>query len=349
MGFTTKQSLSNQKFYQATGDTLTLSGSTLVKNLRFTTLPAITGATQITSKAYVDSAIASVTSGGSIVYSGATPASVALGGISIGYQLTGKTANQILENLLVPTLNPTLTAPSISSFSQNLATSQEVGVVVTPTFTTNFSRGSISPQYTSASPFRSGLPTKYVYGGTGNARTVNSSSTSDSSTATGSTTLALGANTWTVNVAYAAGVQPKNSAGGNFSTPLPSGATSNSSTSITGYYLRFFGATASDPTNSATVRALPNNALQTSNVMTFTLNTGNVLTKFAVALPPGRTITNVIDIDAANANITSSYTDLGTVTVNDGGGSGTARTYRLYVCTLGSPYSSNHQHSITTA
>lgn len=348
MGFSTKQKISNQKFYQGTGDTITLSGHTNVKDIRYITEPSFTGETQIVSKGYVDGLIQDVT-GGTLIYDGSTPASVAVGGIIVGYQLTGKTANQILENLLVPTLNPTLTAPSISSFTQNLTATQEIGVSVTPTFTTNFSRGSINPQYTSASPFRSGTPTKYEYSGNGNLRTVTSSSTSNASAATGATTLIEGSNTWSVYVKFDAGVQPKNSAGGNFSTPLASGSTSTSNVSITGRFLRFFGPTASNPTNSATTRALPSNELQTSNVMTFTLNTGTIEQKFAVALPPGRTITNVIDIDAANANITASYVATGTVSVNDGGGSGTARTYNLYILDLGAPYGTSHAHSITTA
>lgn len=349
MAFTTKQRISDQKFYQNSGDTITLSGDTLVGDIRYLGTPSITGGTQLTSKTYVDEAILAVSTGGSIIYSGATPASVAVGGIIIGYQLTGKTANQILENLLVPTLNPTLTAPSISSFTQSLTATQEIGVSVTPSFTTNFSRGSINPQYTSASPFRSGTPTRYEYSGSGNLRTVTSSATSNTSAATGATTLVEGTNTWSVFVKYDAGVQPKNSSGGNFSTPLASGATSTSNVSITGRYLRFFGPTASNPTDSASTRALPSSALQTANVMTFTLNTGTIEQKFAVALPPGRTITNVIDIDAANANITSAYVLVGTVSVNDGGGSGTPRTYNLYILDLGSPYGTSHAHSITTA
>lgn len=348
MSFQTKQELSNHKFFQLTGDTLSLSGHTTVKDLRYMTTPVITGATQVASKGYVDSTIAGIT-GSSIIYNGATPASVTVGGISAGYQLTGKTANQILENLLVPTLNPTLTAPSISLFNQNLATTQEVGLSVTPTFTTNFSRGSISPQYTSASPFRSGTPTKYVYGGTGNVRIVNSTSTTDTSAATGATTLAVGANTWSVVVSYSAGVQPKDSSGGNFSSPLASGSTSASNTSITGQYLRFYGANATSVTNSSQVRALSSNAFQSANVNTFNLNTGSVLTKFIVALPPGRTISSVIDLDALNANITSSYVFQGTVSVNTGGGSGSAVSYNVYEMNIGAPYSSSHAHQITTA
>lgn len=348
MGFETKQDLKNKKFQQLTGDTLTLSGHTFVKDLRFITIPVITGATQITSKDYVDKKVSGATSGGS-VYNGSSPATVTVGGINSGYVLTGKTVNMIIQDLLVPTLNPTLTAPSISSFSQNLTTTQEVGLSVTPTFTTNFSRGSISPQYTSASPFRSGLPTKYVYSGTGNNRTVASSSSTDTSAATGATVLALGSNTWSVYVAFATGVQPKDSAGGNFSSPLASGSTSVSNTTITGQYLRFYGANASSVTNSAQVRALPSSAFQSANVNTFNLNTGNALTKFIVALPPGRTISSVIDLDALNANITSSYVFQGTVSVNTGGGSGSAVLYNVYEMNLGAPYSSSHAHQITTA
>ena len=65
-------------------------------------------------------------------------------------------------------------------------------------------------------------------------------------------------------------------------------------------------------------------------------------------LPPARTITSVIDLDALNANITSQYILVGTVSVNDGGDSGTARTYNLYEMTVGSPYTESHTHSVTT-
>lgn len=349
MSFQTKQELSGKKFFQATGDTITLSGQTVIHGgLKYSSSPTITGATQIPDKHYVDLAIATAT-GSSSVYNGASPASVTVGGITAGYVLTGKTTNQILQSMLVPTLNPTLTAPSISAFSQNLATTQEVGTSVTPTFTTSFSRGSISPQYTSASPFRSGLPTKYVYGGTGNVRSVASTGTTNTSAATGATVLAVGTNSWTVYVAYSAGVQPKDSSGGNFSTPLASGATSNSTTSITGQYLRFYGANASSVTNSSQVRALSTNAFQATNTDTFNLNTGSVLTKFIVALPPSRTISQVIDLDALNANITSSYVLQGTVSVNTGGGSGSAVLYNVYEMNIGAPYSSSHRHQITTA
>ncbi len=69
-----------------------------------------------------------------------------------------------------------------------------------------------------------------------------------------------------------------------------------------------------------------------------------------VALPQGRTIASVFDIDAANANITASYVLTGTIAVSDNGGSGpTTWNYNIYELNLGEPYSSSHAHSITTA
>jgi hypothetical protein len=78
------------------------------------------------------------------------------------------------------------------------------------------------------------------------------------------------------------------------------------------------------------------------------LNTGSALIKFVFALPPSRTISNVIDIDALNANITSQYVLQGTINVQDGGVSGSVQTYNLYEMNVGSPYAASHAHQITT-
>jgi hypothetical protein len=58
------------------------------------------------------------------------------------------------------------------------------------------------------------------------------------------------------------------------------------------------------------------------------------------------TISSVIDLDALNADITSSYV-LSTFNVNDGGG--TAVSYKVYTMTIASPYASSHRHSIVRA
>ena len=111
---------------------------------------------------------------------------------------------------------------------------------------------------------------------------------------------------------------------------------------VTAKFKRFFGATSATPT-TATARSL-GSEFQVSNQ--FILNTGSTLTKFAVCLPSGVTISSVIDLDALNLNITSNYVSLGTININDIGG--TSRVYNLYELNIGAPYSSNHRHQITT-
>ena len=112
----------------------------------------------------------------------------------------------------------------------------------------------------------------------------------------------------------------------------------------TAKFKRFFGATSATPI-TATARSL-GSEFQSANAQTFTLNTGSSLTKFAVCLPSGVTISSVIDLDALNLNITSNYVLLGTININDIGG--TSRVYNLYEMNIGAPYSSNHRHQITT-
>lgn len=116
---------------------------------------------------------------------------------------------------------------------------------------------------------------------------------------------------------------------------------------VTSRYTRFYGPVVSAPSNSAEVRALSSSEFQVGNVEVFNLLTGTVRNIFAVGLPPGRTITSVIDLDALNANITADYVLVGTINVLDAGG--TNRAYNVYVCTNAVAYSTNHRHQITTA
>jgi hypothetical protein len=116
---------------------------------------------------------------------------------------------------------------------------------------------------------------------------------------------------------------------------------------VTARYKRYYGSTANSVTNSSSVKALPSNEFQTSNINTFILNTGNAQKKFTVALPPSRTISEVIDLDALNANITSNYILTGTINVTDA--AGTNRAYNIYEMNIGEPYSASHRHQIKTA
>ena len=130
---------------------------------------------------------------------------------------------------------------------------------------------------------------------------------------------------------------------GNNTSPV---STFNSSNfTVTSRYYRWWDAVASTPSNSAAVRALSNQAFQTSG-NSFTLVTGTTLIKFSVNLPPGVTIVSVIDTTNLNLDITANYVLIGTVSVLDAGGS--LRTYNQYEMNVAVPYSTSANHVITT-
>lgn len=270
MAFDSKQNLNNGRFEQASGDTLTLAGITNVTgDLRIDgiSIRDLTGST-------------SGGTGGNDMYTLGSPAAISLGGISAGYVMTGKTYGQILQSLLVPTLYPALTAPSLG-FTDNVAATFEVGSSQNITFTSTFSRGSISPAY-GTSGYRSGLPTKYVYTGSGIAGSYPSTSLTNNQSVTGYVILA-GSNTWTSYAAYSAGDQPKDSAGNNYSTALASGATSPQSNTITGIYPYFYGKVASGGAPAGSNRPTATNALVTGGTKVVASSIGTLTISFGAS------------------------------------------------------------------
>lgn len=111
---------------------------------------------------------------------------------------------------------------------------------------------------------------------------------------------------------------------------------------ITSFYAIFYGSVASAPNNSATVRAMTKRLRNTGNV--WNLTTGTVNTVFAFWLPTGRTLVSVIDLDALNTDLTSSYVS-SSLSVNDANGTPVSGT--LYVMTATVPYATSHRHQIT--
>lgn len=110
-------------------------------------------------------------------------------------------------------------------------------------------------------------------------------------------------------------------------------------------YVIFYGSSATAPTTSAQVRELSAKRF-TDSGNTFILNTGAINTIFTVAIPATLSITQVLDLDALNANITANYS-ISTFSVNDGGGTPTA--YKIYTLTNAIPYAGDHRHQITIA
>lgn len=255
----------------------------------------------------------------SSTYTLASPSNVTVGGMPSGTVLTGRSLMSILEEILVDYIEPTFSAFSVTGQS----TTVEVGTTLSgsKTFTWTIAVGSGT------------VPTIDIYDITA-VSTLVAGTTNDGTQAQTVTTLQLNSNGAT---------QQWRGIGNNTD---PAGTFNSSTFTVTGRYYRFFGPTASSPTNSATVRALPSSAFQTGTP-TFTLSTGTTETKFVVALPPSVTITSVIDLSALSADITSEYILTGTISVLDAGG--TSRTYNIYEMNLGAPYATSHSHSITTS
>lgn len=179
------------------------------------------------------------TSAAAPTYTNALPSAITVGGIAAGTTFSNKTMTQMFDDMLYPELNPTLTAPS-STFTLTQEGLQEIGAVITTlNFGATFSRGSISPAYTT-SGFRAGSPNQYTYTGTGLSNKALTALT-DSNTVS-NYTVAAGAQSWTGRVAYDAGPQPLSSKGNNYNTPLAAGNTGIVTRTITGVY-PFFATT----------------------------------------------------------------------------------------------------------
>jgi len=245
------------------GNNITLNSVTTPSGTTITVNAQGGGSGVVTSLTTTGSSGASTLTGGVLnipIYSGggtytnatampqSFPGTGAFANITAGTTFTDQTFTEMMNAMLYPTLNPSLSAPS-SGFTLTQQGLQETGATLgTLNFNATLNRGSISPQYTSASPFRSGLPTDYDYTGTGLPATVASTSTSNAQTVSNYLVL-LGSQSWTGSVDYSAGVQPKNSSGGDFGNPLPAGTTSTITRTITGVY-RVFATTATAGTFS---------------------------------------------------------------------------------------------------
>ena len=121
--------------------------------------------------------------------------------------------------------------------------------------------------------------------------------------------------------------------------------TTGSTTTITFLYMIYYGPVATAPLNSAAVRAL-GTRIFTDGSNPYNLLTGTTNAIFTSAMPATLAITQVLDLDALNANITANYI-LSTFNVNDAGGN--AVSYRVYTLTNALPYSASHRHQTTRA
>jgi hypothetical protein len=154
-----------------------------------------------------------------IVFSSPEPVPFTLGGIKEGSTFSESNMQSLWTNLLYP--EPILTEPSVS-FTSSVSGLYEIGLTVSVSLQSNFSRGLINPQYQSDSNFRSGLPISYVYSGQILQGTFNSTSLVDNRSINHS--VLSGTNSCMLTVNYSAGIQPKTVTGDNFDSPLPQGS-----------------------------------------------------------------------------------------------------------------------------
>lgn len=237
----------------------------------------------------------------------------------------GMTFQEFAETLLTKIYYPTFTNPSFSL--SNNAGSREVGESINVTYTRSFSRGQIT------------LKGKVVGDYTGPVSNVTIDGTV---TAAASIIIpkvvTLGSNTVSGSALFAAGPDLYDSKG-NFYSVGYRGGTLTATTSFTGYYKRFYG-----PTDGTTpARSLPSNALDNAPT-TFNLVTGTTHRMFDLYIPSTRSLSEVLDLDALNANITANYILQGTVQVADAGG--TMVNYKHYRMTNDMPYGESHRHQI---
>ena len=169
--------------------------------------------------------------GGSAELSDDLTTAISVGGIASGttYE-AGTPLEDLLRDMLEPTLYPTFTAPS-ASVSYGASTYYAVGATVTAmTATVSLNRGLINPAY-GTSGKRSGEATNYAVATSGADTEYSDSSASSGAFSVPTLTRSTKGNivlTGTVN--YAAGEQPKDSKGNNYSSPLPAGSVSASKT-----------------------------------------------------------------------------------------------------------------------
>ena len=174
--------------------------------------------------------------GGNDLYTGATPSICTVGGLTSGTELTGKTYTEILQQILVPELCGTITAPS-TSISLTESGLLEIGCTLSQAVTGNFNRGCINPQYCSVSPYRSGPANAYCFTGPEDMPSGWQACTALSATATdASYTVVQGTQTWGVCTRYDCGEPALGSEGTEYCAALSSGNTSAASSAVVGAY-----------------------------------------------------------------------------------------------------------------
>lgn len=270
-------------------------------------------------------------------YNLSSPAAIEVGGISVGTVLTGKTAFQLFEELLVPELCGTISAPSILvNLSAN--STYEVGCVVLQTVCGTFDRGCINPQYCSISDKRSGLPNAYCFYGTGMPSGFQVCNSLVACQNNPNYTIIAGTQTWGVCARFDAGSPALSNKGNQYCAALNSGCTSPNTSSVVGIYPYYFGKL------TCAIRPSVTNDLVTGGTKCLASSTSTVTIDFDsasneytwLAIPSVSTskicwYVNALDNGKINNSPSDKYPDECEISVSSGQGCWTNINYKVYM------------------
>ena len=215
----------------------------------------------------------------------------AVGGIAKGTTISaleGKTYNEMFDDLLFPTVNPTFTAPSASIAFKSYSSTQEVGATgpTASNFTVGYNAGAITLNGTKQAN-RGGTQdtaNSFIYvNGSASNKTLPSKVT-------------LGSTTFKYRAAFAEGPQPKNNKGGNYSSPLAAGTVDSSAITLNGTYPWYASTVGVTTTSPVTKQALVAWNATAGKMYTgdngFTLEASGTVPQ-VIKVPNSRTITSM--------------------------------------------------------
>ncbi|MFA5207157.1 MAG: hypothetical protein WC428_00505 [Candidatus Paceibacterota bacterium] len=265
-------------------------------------------------------------------YDLSSPSVCPVGGICAGTILTGKTAFQLFEEILVPEIFGTLTAP-IGSISTTAVSPYEIGCSASFNVIGAFNRGCINPQGCSTSDKRVGLPSCYIYTGAQIGAAYASSALTDTRSIAGYTVIG-GSQTWSVQTCYGAGVQPISTKGTVFNSACPAGMTPSASVSITGILPWYWGKSASGIVNGACVAAGTKIVASASGTLPITYNSAST-DYLWFAVPAGTPVKTCWYVNGTNngciGGVGNLFAASCSVTVTSGSGCWIGCNFMVYV------------------
>lgn len=285
MAFFARPNLDNTQFKQLEGSVLTLSGQTQIATISGLTLTDGAGGNVIISASgwsgastvgYVmaqdiDGVVKLMpsTASGTSNYYGVSPTTCTVGGLLAGTNVYGTGITAILQQIIAPTLYPTITLPSISSFNLHCsgtttlaASVYEVGRTLSLAASIEYNPGTVSCVYSGNSMCSGGAPSCYIFTSMFGIPDVCISCTTPSfcryvgdGLTCGSHVVIWGNNTNTVStkIKYTSGATIYDSSGAYYSA-VTSGYTDTCTKSFSGVYPWYWGNVASGGATSGANR-----------------------------------------------------------------------------------------------